>query len=991
MRAFSTALLRRSLRYFLPIAGGITLVLVPMAMLYEQSRRQTLQARVDGLLEAGSVRANATLQEALANTGVVLTVPAFRDVASTANPSPAARARLAAVFRAQLREYERFSALAVLNQAGEPLVMVQRAPGVMARVDLGSGLEQARQLGRNQLWLSPVTWRAPGQASLWGVRPVEDRRSFLAAEVSLAPLARDFDRIANAAPALQRGYLLSSGGQVINQPPGMPAEFNFAARFPQLWRAMQQRDSGVVDTGSSGGGDGLFQFRSGLAQRRIAVVIQVPRTALYRTSAFAQPAGQALVLLLYLLAAGASTAVAIAQQRLQALRQEQQRLIERMQAVNESAGVGMCLCDPVTGRFLTVNAAMCSFFDRPPAELQACNWQELTHPEDLAIDQQMARQLHRGEFNSYRLRKRFLRRDGSTIWGDLVVACTRNPDGSIRDLIGQISDVSELVAKSAYLEAASSAGVVGVWDWDIEHDVLTWDPVMYRLYGLRAEDFKGTREAWEQALHPEDQAFVLQELQAALRGWREYQPRFRVVWPDGSIRYVQARSRTIYGPDGAAVRMIGVNYDVTEQVERELEVEQQRAQLAATLDALLDPLLFLTLETAGLQWPVLRIAESNPAACGFLGRSHAQLVGQPLSAVLPEATNSELLQALMEVYRQGVPWVADEQPMQLSHASNLVYADVRAVAGRDGVVLSFRDVTARRRDVMRLAESEERFRLLAENSSDAVFLNAEGIMRWMSPAITTMLGWRPDDWIGHQFVEFCHPDDIPLALERRAEIMAGATRVTRLRLRDQAGSWHWVEVHSAPYRNPEGEQVGIAGSMRTIDQEVATEAELDRRARTDELTGLLNRKEIFERLTWIRDHRRHSDDQVAVLFCDIDHFKAINDRHGHAGGDAVLIALATRIQACTRQQDLVGRIGGDELLVVLQGMPSLQPAEAIAAKIHAAARDPLQLATGEVVPTLSIGVTLIREGESIDAVVERADQAMYQAKQHGRDRVIAFS
>jgi diguanylate cyclase (GGDEF)-like protein len=179
--------------------------------------------------------------------------------------------------------------------------------------------------------------------------------------------------------------------------------------------------------------------------------------------------------------------------------------------------------------------------------------------------------------------------------------------------------------------------------------------------------------------------------------------------------------------------------------------------------------------------------------------------------------------------------------------------------------------------------------------------------------------------------------------------------------------------------------------MRTIDQEVAAEAELDRRARMDELTGLMNRKEILERLARFSNNRRQSDGEVAVLFCDVDHFKAINDRHGHSGGDAVLSALARRLLDNTRHDDLVGRIGGDELLVVLNRMPSLEAAEAIAKKIHAAACAPLELTTGEVVPTLSIGVSLIHKGESVDAVVERADQAMYQAKRHGRNRVISLS
>jgi PAS domain S-box-containing protein len=940
MRVFSAALAQRSLRYFLACSAGITLVLVPMVLISEHGRRQMVQARLEGLLQAGSNQVNFMLLEATANMGVILTVQSFRTLTSAANPSPAARATMAAVFRSQIREYPRFAALGVVNQAGEPLVMVQRKPGPSPTVGLAGALAEARQSRPSQIWFSRVTWNAPGQATLWAIRPAQDRKAFLVAQVSLTPLAGEFDRITNAAPTLQQGYLLTSAGQVVNQPPGMRSGAHFAARFPQVWRAIQQGGSGVVesDTGlflhltrrlgqdeRATGQGGLLLFNGGLPQRRLAVVIQVPRDALYRSSILVQPAGQTVVLLLYLLAAGASAALAFPQQRLEQLRQEQRRLLERMETVNESAGVGMGLCDPVTGGFLTVNPALCAFFVRTPEALMACTWEELTHPDDLAADQPLAERLQPGAFNSYRLRKRFLSRDGSTKWGDLVVACTRNNDGSVRELIVQITDVTELVEKttdleaassagvigvwnldlrsnalrwdaqmfrlyglsqaqgtstgtyelwekavhpddremavaalqsaingtapfhcqfrvvwpdhsvhdirargtvlysrdgvpermvgvnyevtelvrkSAFLEAASSAGVVGVWDWDIASGELTWDAVMCRLYGLRDGEFSNTLEAWEQAVHPEDKARVLADLEAAQHGWREYQPRFRVVWPDGSIHWLQARSRTTHGPNGTARRMIGVNYEITELVERELEVEQQRAQLATTLDALLDPLLFLTLETAPSQVPILRIAEANPAACGFLGRSHAQLVGQPLPLVLREASNGELHRALLDVSKHRSPWIADEHPIQLEGSQELIYADIRAVASRDGVVLSFRDVSQRRLDAARIAESEERFRLLAENAGDAVFLNTEGIMRWMSPAITPMLGWRPNDWIGHQFMEFCHPDDIPLALQRRAEIMAGATCVTRLRMRDQAGAWRWVEVHSSPLPQP---------------------------------------------------------------------------------------------------------------------------------------------------------------------------------------------
>lgn len=1010
MWPFSSALIQRSLRYFLTIGGAISLVLLPMVALYEHSRRETLVARMEGLLQAGDIQVQSTLREAQANTGVMLTPPLVPDLLSTVRPSPLQRQRVETMMRSHLREHEHLRGLVVMGLHGQPRVQVLRGGSLPAPASLQEAENRVSVLQEGQLWLSPVQWPTREVPELLVARPVFDirsqRRGMLLAVVTLSRLTRDFNRITNSDPALLSGYLLSGEGRTINASRSALSGFNFAARYPLVWQAMQLQPSGAVNTGQGlfaylrevlqrsdrqPHDDGLFLFDRSVLGEPLSVVIQVPAESLYRTSLFAHPGGLTLIALLYGLAAASSLGLAYYQGHLQSLREQERHLQERQQAIQDSAAVGMCLLDPVTGRFLSVNAALCAFFNRSAAELMNCNWRELTHPDDLEADQKLAEKLHRGEINNYRLRMRFLGRDGSTKWGDLAVACIRNTNGTIRELIGQIADVSELVAKSIYLEAASSAGVIGVWDWDIGNDVLTWDPVMYRLYGLDAKAFQGPLKAWEQAVHPDDKAFVMQEVQAALRGWRDYQPRFRVIWPDGSIHYIQARSRTTFRGDGTPERMIGVNYAITEQVERELEVEQQRAQLAATMDALVDPLMFLTLEASALHPPALRIAEANPAACSFFGRNHAQLLGQPLSVLLPEDRNTQLLVALKNACSNRIPWIADEQPIQLSGIGEAIYADVRAVAGRDGVVLSFRDVSERRRAAGQLSQSEERFRLLAENASDAVFLITEGIVRWMSPAVTTMLGWPPEEWTGHPFVEFCHPDDIALALKRHDEITAGAVHVTRLRLRDHAGQWRWVEVHSGPYRNPQGEQIGIAGSMRTIDQEVAAETELDRRARMDELTGLMNRQEILERLARFSDNRRQGDGEVAVLFCDIDHFKAINDRHGHGGGDAVLSALARRLLDTTRHGDLVGRIGGDELLVVLNRMPSLEAAEAIAKKIHAAACAPLKLTTGEVMPTLSIGVTLIHKGESVEAVVERADQAMYQAKQHGRDRVISFS
>lgn len=124
------------------------------------------------------------------------------------------------------------------------------------------------------------------------------------------------------------------------------------------------------------------------------------------------------------------------------------------------------------------------------------------------------------------------------------------------------------------LEAAASAGIIGVWDWDVVNNKLIWDKVMYQLYGLRESDFKEVYEAWISALHPEDKKFIDNEIQAALRGEREYEPEFRVIWPDGTIHHLKALSHTTYDEQGKPIRMVGVNYDQTEQKNIQINLDK---------------------------------------------------------------------------------------------------------------------------------------------------------------------------------------------------------------------------------------------------------------------------------------------------------------------------------------------------------------------------------------------------------------------------------
>ena len=180
---------------------------------------------------------------------------------------------------------------------------------------------------------------------------------------------------------------------------------------------------------------------------------------------------------------------------------------------------------------------------------------------------------------------------------------------------------------------------------------------------------------------------------------------------------------------------------------------------------------------------------------------------------------------------------------------------------------------------------------------------------------------------------------------------------------------------------------GIVASFRTIDLEIQAEEELERRARYDDLTGVLKRNEALQRLSVRGDSRRDPGGHRAVLFIDVDGLKQINDTHGHRAGDTALRTLALRIAEVVREEDPIARMGGDEFLVILEGVHDTGEAYAIAEKIRAACATPIVVAGEILTATVSVGVTLVGAHEHADEVVARADLAMYAAKQEGRNQV----
>lgn len=283
------------------------------------------------------------------------------------------------------------------------------------------------------------------------------------------------------------------------------------------------------------------------------------------------------------------------------------------------------------------------------------------------------------------------------------------------------------------------------------------------------------------------------------------------------------------------------------------------------------------------------------------------------------------------------------------------------------------------------AEAETRYRILADNAVDIVLHFRGGEVAWISPSVEPALGGPLRRWTGPDFARRIHPEDRDKLHTALRRISGGERVLQRFRVCSIDGDYHWVDGHGKPYTDAQGNTDGLIAALRVVDDQVEAEQRLERLARFDTLTGLVNRTEALARLEAALEEPQPAGTHLGVLFCDVDHFKAINDKWGHGVGDVVLATVAARIRASVRRGDTVGRTGGDEMLILLPGVRSADELSRIAEKIRRRVAEPIHASGNTICATLSIGASLAQPAESVDAVTARADEAMYRAKSGDRN------
>ena len=287
---------------------------------------------------------------------------------------------------------------------------------------------------------------------------------------------------------------------------------------------------------------------------------------------------------------------------------------------------------------------------------------------------------------------------------------------------------------------------------------------------------------------------------------------------------------------------------------------------------------------------------------------------------------------------------------------------------------------------------EARFRSLVQHSSDVItVVNDQGTTQYMSPAVKQVFGWRSDEALGRRLSDLVHPDDAPLVatLLTDASISPGATATAIIRIRHARGEWRHIEtIATGLLHDPT--VGGIVLNTRDVSERVVLEAELTHQAYHDPLTGLVNRG----RFRLLVEHALNRDsaprEHIAVLYLDLDGFKAINDSFGHSDGDQMLIETGARLRNATRGGDTVARLGGDEFAILLEKVHNDSEAIIIADRVTAAMRRPFKLRGGEVVASASIGIARGDVAENADELLRNADVAMYVGKRGQKGSYMVF-
>jgi two-component system sensor histidine kinase/response regulator len=437
---------------------------------------------------------------------------------------------------------------------------------------------------------------------------------------------------------------------------------------------------------------------------------------------------------------------------------------------------------------------------------------------------------------------------GDMAWIDLSVSIAPGHEETWSKVYVSVIDIterkraeSETAALSERLALATSAANVGVWDWDVKNDVLIWDDSMYALYGITKDDFSGAYEAWIQGVHPDDIKGADADIQAALDGERDFETEFRVVWPDGIVRYIQGIAAVHRDEHGQAERMIGVNWDITAHKEAELELQAHRDHLAELVDERTTELQaseahYRAVVEDQTEFIVRSLPDTtrtfvNESYCRHMEKSLEDLIGTRFLDELPDEHRQRVQEKLASL-TPDEPAATDEYSYVTPAGEELweSWTD-RGIFDENGQLV---EIQAVGRDITQRRINERILRLQAtalESAANAIVItDHEGIITWANPAFTRLTGYSLEEARGQNPRVLKSGKHEPGFYQNLWEtVLAGEIWHEEIINKRKDGSLYTEEMTITPVHDTRGEITHFIAIKQDITERKQAEEQLERR------------------------------------------------------------------------------------------------------------------------------------------------------------------
>jgi len=548
------------------------------------------------------------------------------------------------------------------------------------------------------------------------------------------------------------------------------------------------------------------------------------------------------------------------------------------------------------------------------------------------------------------------------------------------------NSLCELTRAREYLEQVTEIARVGGWQMDVVTGAMQFSREALRIAEMPLDRQPTMQEAFD-ALEPQYREAHVQRVQAAIEQGTPWDTEFGMVTPSGRKLWVRSQGAAVI-ENGKTVRLFGTVHDLTDRREKELALKKSDLEFRRLVETAEEGI--WTIDAAGNTTFV------NERMADILGYSPGEMLGKPFTAFMSAERRGPALQ-LLQRRNEGIQEVHEFCLQDKGGREVWTLASTNPIRSEDGEVIGalamITDVTARKRVERELQLSEERYRHLVESASDGIIVHVGGFIAFANDAALRMVGATSDrEIIGRNALDFVAPDFRQMVIERMKIVNTPGGRAPAVEEKFVRldGSTLDVEVSATGTRFNDANATMVV--IRDISERKNAEEQIRYLGQHDLLTGLPNRALFADRLTQSISFAAAHKKSFALLFLDLDHFKKINDSHGHQVGDRFLRQVSGRLLECVGPLDTASRQGGDEFSIIIAELEHADEAAFMARKICEALSSPFQVDTLRLNASVSVGIAMYpKDGTHAEELLRNADIAMYHAKGSGRNQFQFFS